>query len=273
MSLEVLNEIRSRTLLMGIINTTPDSFSDGGEIDSPDAAVKRAKTHIENGADILDLGGESTRPGAEPVEEGVEIERVIPALKAIRNEFSDICISIDTYKSGVAQAALEAGADLVNDISALRFDEKMGHVIASAGCPAILMHMRGTPSSMNESALYGNLLGEVIDFFRERLDIAATYGIDKQKLILDPGLGFAKGPAQNLELLKRLAEIRDLGKPVLIGPSRKLFHEEFRAKRFRERIGDTIAASVVGVLNGANIIRAHELGELRDAMRVVDALP
>ena len=272
MSIKILNDLGTRTLLMGIVNVTPDSFSDGGQLTSPNAALEHASTLIEEGADILDIGGESTRPGAEPVPESEELERVIPVIEAIRSAHPEICISIDTYKAAVAEAALKAGADIVNDVSAFQLDSEMPNVISHAGCPAILMHMPGKPKEMTESHHYDDVVDEVINFFYERLNIATGAGIDIRKLILDPGLGFAKSPEHNVQILARLSEFTRFTLPILIGPSRKLFSEKLRKKRFSERQEDTIAAAVTGILNGAKILRVHDVGATRDAVWVADAV-
>ena len=272
MSLEILNDLGTRTLLMGIVNVTPDSFSDGGKFASTEAALKQASQLIDDGADILDIGGESTRPGAEPVPEEEELERVIPVIEAIRNAHPELCISIDTYKASVAEQSLDAGADIVNDVSAFQLDANMPGVIAKAGCPAILMHMPGTPKDMIESHSYSDVVTDIISFFRERLDIATSAGIDMRKLILDPGLGFGKSPEHNIEILSRLHELTRFTLPILIGPSRKLFSERLRTKRFDQRTEDTIAASVAGVLNGAKILRVHDVRATRDAIWVADAV-
>lgn len=274
MSLEVFNDLGKRTLLMGILNCTPDSFSDGGQFDSPKDALTHALRLIEEGADILDIGGESTRPGATPVSQKEELDRVLPVIEAVRSADSQICISIDSMKSEVAKAALDSGADFVNDVSAMTFDDKMAKVVSAVNCPVVLMHMTDTPQSMKEDTHYDDVVLEVLEYLSERVEFAIESGIPRENLIVDPGLGFGKGPAHNAELLRKLGELRFMGLPILIGPSRKLFVESQKAreKKFRTRVEETIAASVIGAANGASIIRVHDVAPVKNALAVAEAI-
>lgn len=263
----------SRPLVMGILNVTPDSFSDGGGYAEPGRAIDRALEMEQQGADIIDIGGESSRPGAEPVSAQEEKQRVIPVIEGIRRR-SKIPISIDTYRSATASAALEAGADMINDISALRLDPDMAALAAQTKVPVILMHMLGTPKSMQDNPHYDNCVEEIVVFFKERVAYCKQSGIDKSKLIIDPGIGFGKRLADNIEILSRLAEFKALGLPVLIGTSRKSFINMLNPsdKPPRMRIGGSIASMVAAVLNGANIVRVHDVAETVEALKVVAAL-
>lgn len=259
---------------MGILNCTPDSFSDGGDFSSLDKALKHARRLIEDGADIIDIGGESTRPHAKPVGLEEELERVIPAIKAIRQKDPNICISIDTYKSEVARQALESGADLVNDVSAMQMDQRMAKVVSQCQCPVVLMHMRGTPTTMRDLPNDTDVISEVMELLNERIDYAKSCGILDENIWIDPGLGFGKSPLQNAQILKNLDELIILDKPILIGPSRKLFldTQKAREKKFRTRIEETIAASIIGAMNGAQVIRVHDVAGTKSALAVADVL-
>jgi dihydropteroate synthase len=254
---------------MGILNVTPDSFFDGGRFATPDEAVEEARRLIAEGADIVDVGGESTRPGARPVAEDVELERVLPVVELLALD-PRIRVSIDTMKPRVAAACLEAGATLVNDVSGLA-DPEMARVAAAAGAGVVIMHMRGTPQTMQQFAVYGDVMREVIDELRPRVERAREAGI--REIYVDPGIGFAKTPAQSFELLRRLGELGELGCPILIGPSRKSFlgvlpgMEEIGA-----RLEGTIAAAVIGAMNGASIVRVHDVRPVKKALSVVDAV-
>ena len=262
----------SRTYLMGVLNVTPDSFSDGGECDRLETALTRARTLIAEGADILDLGGQSTRPGAEEVGADRECDRVIPVIAAIRAE-SDIPISIDTYHSSVARAAIQAGANLVNDVTGGYGDTQMLPTIADLGVPACLMHMRGTPKTMQSLTQYTDVVSEVAIALRECLDRAQTAGIDRDQLILDPGIGFAKTYEQNLELLRRLSELRRLGYPLLLGVSRKSFIGTILNRPDpKQRVWGTGAACSACIAAGADILRIHDVAAMRDVSRVADAI-
>lgn len=271
---DVLSDLGRRTLVMGILNVTPDSFSDGGRFFSLESAVAHARQLIREGADIIDVGGESTRPGAEPVPAEEELRRVLPVIRAIRKEFS-VPISIDTYKAIVAEAALAAGANIVNDISALRFDPQMVEVVAHARVPIVLMHMLGTPQTMQQNPVYTDVVREIKEFLGERIAFARAHGI--REIIIDPGIGFGKTVAHNVEILRRLSELKDLGCPILIGTSRKSFigklgGTEENPLPISERLEGTIASNVIAVLHGAQIVRVHDVAAMKRALAIVDAV-
>jgi dihydropteroate synthase len=259
-------------LVMGILNVTPDSFSDGGRFISLDGAVSHAMRMIDEGADIIDIGGESTRPGAEPVGAQEEIRRVAPVIEAVRRQ-SAVPISIDTYRSETATAALDAGADIVNDISALRFDSDMARLIAQRKVPVVLMHMLGDPKTMQSNPAYEDCVKEIADFFDERIAFALSAGIERSKLILDPGIGFGKRPVDNLAILARLAELARFEIPLLVGASRKSFIGvvDLQATS-NQRLGGSVAAAVIAVMNGANMVRVHDVRETVQAMNVLNAV-
>jgi len=257
--------------LMGVVNVTPDSFSDGGRFLTIDAALAQAERLVEEGADLLDLGGESTRPGAAPVEAGEERRRVVPVIERLRGRGLRIPLSIDTSKAEVARAALEAGADLVNDVTGLA-DPALAAVVAGAGAPVVLMHLRGTPADMASHASYADLLGEVAAELRRALARASVAGIPEERIILDPGLGFAKTPAQTVELLARVGELRALGRPLLVGPSRKRFIGELTGAPVGDRLAGTLAAVTACVLAGVELIRVHDVAAARQAAQVALAL-
>ncbi len=268
----ILKQVGSRTLLMGILNVTPDSFSDGGRYLSVEVALAYARQLAEAGADILDIGGESTRPGAEPVSLDEELHRVIPVIEAVRAELPDICISVDTYKAQVAEEALKAGADMINDVSALRLDPRMAEVVAQADVPVVLMHMLGTPKTMQQSPSYRDVVKEIIEFLRERIAWAIERGISEEKIIVDPGIGFGKRPEHNTEILRRLSELKQLGRPVLLGTSRKSFLGALTKRPVEKRLEETIASVTIGVLHGADIVRVHDLEPIKYALMVADAM-
>jgi dihydropteroate synthase len=263
----------SRPLVMGILNVTPDSFSDGGKFQTFESAKDRALQIRDEGADILDIGGESTRPGSSPVTPTEEIRRVIPVIEAVRPELR-IPISVDTTSAATARAALDAGADIVNDISALRFDPEMAQVVAEHKVPVVLMHMLGSPKDMQVSPNYVDCIKEIMDFFRERIDFAVNQGIDRSKIIIDPGIGFGKRLSDNIEILTNLSEFTKLGLPILIGTSRKSFIGMLSGldNEASERIGGSIGSMVAAVLNGANIVRVHDVKESVEALKVVAAV-
>lgn len=259
----------NRTLVMGILNVTPDSFSDGGRFATPEEAVEEARRLIAEGADIIDVGGESTRPGAAPVAEQVELERVLPVVELLALD-PRIRVSIDTMKPRVAAACLEAGATLVNDVSGLA-DAEMARVAAAAGAGVVIMHMRGTPQTMRQHAVYRDVMGEIIEELRPRVERAREAGV--REIYVDPGIGFAKTPAQSLEALRRLGELRALGCPILAGPSRKSFLGVLPGmEEVGERLEGTIAAAVIAAWNGASILRVHDVRAVRRALSVVDAV-
>ncbi len=264
-------DISRRTLIMGILNVTPDSFYDGGRRGDVRQAIADAVDMAEAGADIVDIGGESSRPGSRPVSAEEELARVAPVLDGVRREVK-IPISIDTYKAGVAQAALDAGADIVNDISALRFDGEMISVIAREQVPVVLMHMQGTPRTMQAEPRYDDVVREVKDFLSQRLQEAIDRGIARDAIIIDPGIGFGKNLDHNLSLLRRLPMLAALGQPLLVGVSRKTFIGRILDLDPEERLEGSLAAAVAAVLGGANIIRAHDVQQTVRAVRVADAL-
>lgn len=259
----------SRTLVMGILNVTPDSFSDGGRFATPEEAVEEARRLIADGADILDVGGESTRPGAVAVPEDVELERVLPVVELLALD-PRIRVSIDTMKPRVAAACLNAGATLINDVSGLA-DAEMARAAAAAQAGVIIMHMRGTPATMRQHAVYSDVMGEIIAELRPRVELARQAGV--REIYVDPGIGFAKTPAQSFEVLRRLGEMRELDCPVLIGPSRKSFLGVLPGmEEIGERLEGTVAAAVIAAWNGASIVRVHDVRPVRKALSVVDAV-
>jgi dihydropteroate synthase len=257
--------------LMGIVNATPDSFSDGGRFLDPDAAVTQAFRLAAEGADLVDVGGESTRPGAPPVGADEEIRRVVPIIERLRARGLPIPISVDTTKGEVARAALAAGADLVNDVSGLG-DPDLGRAVAAAGVPVVLMHTRGTPADMQARAIYRDVTAEVAAELGATLARAVAAGIDPEVVILDPGIGFAKTAEQNLELLARVGDLRALGRPLLVGPSRKSFIGKLTGAPVGERIPGTLAALVGCVLAGVELLRVHDVAPCRQAATVAAAL-
>lgn len=257
---------------MGVINVTPDSFSDGGAFLDPARALDAAQQMADAGADIIDIGGESTRPGAAPVHAADELSRVLPVLKAIAPRI-DIPISIDTYKADVAAATLDAGATIVNDISGLAFDAKLGELAAGRRCAAILMHMRGRPETMQEHANYADVASEVIAELQAAVRRAEDFGIARQQLVVDPGLGFAKRAAHSFSVLAALERFADLGLPILMGPSRKSFLASATGPLAAEdRDWATAAAVTASVLAGAHIVRVHNVAKMVHVVRVADAL-
>jgi len=263
----------SRPLIMGILNVTPDSFSDGGRFGSVDSAVAQGLAMIELGADIVDVGGESSRPGAEPVDLREEIGRVIPVIERLRRETS-APISVDTYRSETAEAALDSGADMVNDISALRQDAAMVNLVAERKVPVVLMHMQGTPRDMQKNPSYVDCVSEVAEFFAERIAFAREHGVNKEKLIIDPGIGFGKRLSDNLSLLANLAAFRKFKLPILVGVSRKSFIGMLNpaATDPAQRLGGSLAAAVAAVINGADIVRVHDVAPTVEALKVIQAI-
>lgn len=264
-------ELGARTLIMGILNVTPDSFTDGGRFFELESAVKQAEKVIAEGADILDIGGESTRPFSEPVSTDEELQRVIPVIQAIR-ESSDIPISIDTTKAEVARHALQAGANIINDVSALRFDDQMADLAATAGVPLILMHMQGTPKVMQQNPTYSSLFSEVITFLQERIDFATQHGVDRKQIIVDPGIGFGKQVIHNLLLVRELHYLYSLDRPVLLGASRKRFIGTILDRPEQDREIGTAVVNSFGIAAGAHIIRAHDVAINRQVALMGDAL-
>ena len=260
------------TFLMGVLNVTPDSFSDGGEFHTTKAALAQAQYLIASGADILDIGGQSTRPGAAEISPEEELNRVIPIIKAIR-EFSAIPISVDTTRAEIARACVATGADIVNDISGATFDAKMLSVVAELGVPIVLMHIRGTPATMQKMTDYEDLIGEIYQFIENRIAAAIEVGIDKQNIIIDPGIGFAKNYQQNLELIRRISYFCSLQCPILVGVSRKSFIGQILNQPDpKQRVWGTGAACCAAISFGADILRVHDVKEMRDIARVADAI-
>ena len=263
--------LSQRAHYMGIVNVTPDSFSDGGRYLDPDAAIKQGARLVEEGADLLDIGGESTRPGAEPVDEAEEIKRVVPVIEGL-TAVVDVPISIDTMKASVAAAALDAGASIVNDVSAGRFDPTILPLAAECGVPLILMHMLGEPRTMQADPRYDDVVGEVWRFLAERADAAVSAGVSPQRILVDPGFGFGKTREHNLVLLKRLREFTCLGYPVLVGTSRKSFIGTTLDLPVGERVEGTAATVALAVSHGAAILRVHEVGPMRRVGSMVEAV-
>jgi dihydropteroate synthase len=257
---------------MGVLNVTPDSFSDGGLYLSVDAAVRHAEEMAHAGAQVIDVGGESTRPGADPVPEAEEVERVVPVVERIAAGGLGARVSVDTRKLAVAEAALQAGARIVNDVSAFRAAPEMAGLVASSGAGCCLMHMLGDdPRTMQADPRYGDVVAEVKAFLEERLAFATGEGVPEESVWLDPGIGFGKTVEHNLELLRRLDEIVAIGRPVVIGASRKSFLGKLTGRPERERVAATVAANVVALERGASIFRVHDVAETVDALKVATA--
>jgi dihydropteroate synthase len=258
------------TRLMGIVNVTPDSFSDGGRYLDADRAIEHARALVAEGADLLDVGGESTRPGARAVSADEELRRVLPVLEGL--DGLGVPISIDTSKAAVAEVALHAGAELVNDVTALRADPELAAVCAARGCDVVLMHMQGSPRTMQEAPAYGDVVEEVKGFLAERIRVATRSGVAEDRIWVDPGIGFGKTVEHNLELLRRLSELRDLGRPVVVGTSRKSFIGTLTGREVGDRLGGTIASNVLAVRAGADVLRVHDVAQAREAVRVAEAI-
>ncbi len=256
--------------LMGVVNVTPDSFSDGGLYLDPAAAIAHGRELAVAGAEVLDVGGESTRPGAEPVGAEEELRRVVPVVEGLSDLDGEI--SIDTSKATVAAAALDAGARIVNDVTALRGDPEIGPLCADREATLVLMHMQGTPRTMQDEPTYEDVVDEVRAFLTERVEVAVAAGVDEERIWVDPGIGFGKTLEHNLELLRRLGELRDLGRPILVGTSRKSFIGKVDGSGADRRIGGTIASSVLAVAAGADVLRVHDVAEAAQATRVAAAI-
>ncbi|MBK6796311.1 MAG: dihydropteroate synthase [Acidobacteria bacterium] len=270
----------SRVLIMGVLNVTPDSFSDGGRFSDPDRAFERAMEMEAEGAGVIDIGGESTRPGSEPVSIDEELDRVLPVIRRMRENLH-IPISIDTTKGPVAAQAIDSGAEIINDISGLRFDPSIAGIAAKTGASLILMHSRGTPANMQKLPPVEDVLSEIIAGLRWSVDQAVQRGVKHEKIVLDPGIGFGKTPRQNLQLINNLNRIvEEFGLPVLLGTSRKSFIQKTLDSRMqaqsrdarRESSTGTIASNVIGVLRGANMLRVHDVGETVAAVRLAEAI-
>ncbi|AUB40496.1 folP, dihydropteroate synthase [Nostoc flagelliforme CCNUN1] len=257
---------------MGILNVTPDSFSDGGEFNTTSAALIQTQALVAAGADIIDVGGQSTRPGAKQITPAEELDRVLSVLQVLRPEIS-VPISVDTTRAAVAKASVEAGADIINDISGGTFDSEMLPTVAELGVPIILMHIRGTPQTMQQQTDYQDLLGEIYSFLDQQIGVATAAGIDLNKIIVDPGIGFAKNYEQNLEIFRRLRSLLALNCPILVGASRKSFIGRILNQPDpKARVWGTAAACCAAIFNGADILRVHDVQEMRDVSLVADAL-
>lgn len=259
------------TKIMGILNVTGDSFSNDGIYQDPERARARALEMIAEGADIIDVGGESTRPGAQEVCPEEELRRVLPVIKKLNKEIN-LPISIDTSKSEVAQAALEEGASIVNDISGLRFDPKMPQVIARFGAGCVLMHIKGTPRTMQNNPFYASLIEEIIGSLKQSITLATSAGIDRNKIVVDPGIGFGKSTEHNLEIVNRLGEFSCLDLPILVGTSRKSFIGNVLKAPVEERLWGTAATVTLSIINGAHIVRVHDVKEMAQVVKMTDAV-
>ncbi len=264
-------DLFKKTAVMGILNVTPDSFSDGGAYLDLDLAVKAGLRMAGEGADIIDIGGESSRPGAEPASLGDELGRVIPVIEILKTKVS-LPISIDTYKAKVAEEAALAGASIINDISAFRSDDKMAEVVATSGLPIVLMHMQGTPRDMQKDPKYDSVIDELKSFFTERAEFALKTGIKSENIIIDPGIGFGKKLEHNLEILRRLDEFKSLGFPILIGTSRKSFIGAVLGLDVDERLQGTAATVAYSITKGADIVRVHDVKEMARVAKMTDVL-
>lgn len=262
----------TRTHIMGVLNVTPDSFSDGGNFNTIDTAIAQAQAMVESGVDIIDIGGQSTRPGSEQISIEEELQRVIPISQAIR-AITNTPISVDTTRAKVAQAALEMGVDIINDISGATFDPEMLKTVAAANAPIILMHIRGIPQTMQQLTNYDDVIAEIRNFLAEQIAKATNAGIKREKIIIDPGIGFAKNYKQNLEIFRRLPELGQLNCPILMGPSRKSFIGHILNQPDpKKRVWGTAAACCAAIFNGADIVRVHDIKEMHDVCSVADAI-
>lgn len=274
--------LRQRTLVVGTLNVTPDSFYDGGKYFDTDKAVTHIEELLKQGADIVDIGGESTRPGSTPVSVEEELARVIPVIKAAREKLNSVpVISVDTYKSEVARAALDAGADIINSLGGTLFDQSLVSVVADAGCPIVMYHIRGNPRTMQEGEIvYNDVVGDIVKFFEDQIALLVSGGAKKEQCILDPGIGFGKTVEQNLEIIRRLAEFKIFGLPIMIGTSRKshlgvILKEALHLPEPvppEERLEASLAEAGVAVMNGADMVRTHDVRETRKFLAVIDAI-
>ena len=264
-------DLEEKVVVMGVLNLTPDSFYDGGRYTREAQALRRVEEMIGEGADIIDVGGESVRPGAEPINLDEELSRVVPVIEKVRRLFP-ITISIDTYKAEVARQAIEKGAEMVNDISGLRFDPDLRKIVAGYGVPLILMHIKGTPKNMQDNPRYHSLMEEIISYLRKSIKLAEESGVDPARIIVDPGIGFGKTTAHNLEILRRLEELKSLGKPILVGLSRKSFIGNVLGLPQEERLEGGLAATSMAVSGGARIVRTHDVRPTRRAVDMVQAI-
>jgi dihydropteroate synthase len=264
-------DLNSRTHIMGVINCTPDSFYAGSCTPDSKAAITRGLQMVEEGADILDVGGESTRPGADPVAAEEELKRILPVIEGLLESVS-VPLSVDTTKAATARRALAAGAHILNDISALAFDSEMARVAAEYEVPVILMHIKGRPKNMQQNPAYENVVAEILGYFQERIHYAMQHGIKWENLVLDPGIGFGKRLVDNYEIIRQLQRVTDLGRPILVGPSRKSFIGRVLNLTPEESIEGTLAAATAAILNGANILRVHDVKATKRAAAIADCL-
>ncbi|MBU4426667.1 MAG: dihydropteroate synthase [Proteobacteria bacterium] len=260
-----------KTRVMGTLNVTPDSFSDGGQYLESNTAIERGITMAREGADIIDVGGESTRPYSRKITVSEELDRVVPVIEGLKKELA-IPISIDTCKGEVAQGALKAGASMINDISALRFDPDMASIVAEAGVPVILMHMKGMPENMQKNPTYGDLIPEIFDFLEDAIERSVSAGIKRDLIIVDPGIGFGKTFDHNLKIIKELSRFEALERPVLLGTSNKAFIGHILGKEVYERDTGTMATIAYGVINGAHIVRVHNVRKAVETVRMIEAI-
>lgn len=262
-----------RTKIMGIINATPDSFFSGSRNESRDKALETAIKMIDEGADILDIGGESTRPGSDPVSPEEEIKRVVPVIEGIKSINRDILISVDTYRAETAEASIQAGADIINDISAMTFDEGMAEVIRKYNVPVILMHTKGTPKNMQINPHYDNVVLELLTYFKERIDYCKKMGISEDKLIIDPGIGFGKSYEHNIELIKKIEVFHEINLPILLAVSRKSsLGRAIGNLPPEDRLEATIAVSCYAVMKGVEMVRVHDVRENKRAIAMIEAI-
>ena len=262
---------KKQSLIMGILNVTPDSFSDGGKYLEKNTAINHALKMIDQGADIIDIGGESTRPFSDPVSLKEEISRVVPVIEGIRKE-SDICISIDTTKSQVATAALNSGASVINDVSAMEVDPLMVDVALKFDCPLIIMHMKGTPKNMQDDPQYESLISDIKDYLLDRIDFIISKGINPKKIVIDPGIGFGKTVENNFEIIKNLNHFTTMNFPVLLGASRKSFIGISLNLPEKDRLEGSLAANIIGLQNGAKIFRVHDVAETNKALIIANKI-
>ncbi|MEA1985953.1 MAG: dihydropteroate synthase [Candidatus Marinimicrobia bacterium] len=261
---------RNKTQIMGILNVTPDSFSDGGKYDSTESAVLRAKEMIQEGADIIDIGGESTRPNAPIVSTEDELKRVISVIEKIKSFVSNI--SIDTSKSEVAQKAIEAGATIVNDIYGLQNDKDMAQVVAKNNVKIIIMHIKGTPENMQNNPEYKNVIDEINDYFQKSISIAESAGINREEIVLDPGIGFGKTVKDNLDIIKNIRKLAKFEIPIMLGVSRKSFIGKITGAEVENRLAGSIASITIGIMNGVDIVRVHDVKETKQAVEIIDRI-
>jgi len=263
--------LAERVHVMGILNVTPDSFSDGGRYVDADAACAHAMAMIEQGADLLDIGAESSKPGAVAIDEEEERRRLLPIVRELCRR-TTMPLSIDTTKAAIAEEALDAGAALINDISALRFDPRMASVVARSGAGVILMHMQGTPATMQRTASYTHVVEDVRAFLAARLEVAQQAGIPRDRILLDPGIGFGKNCEHNVTLLNHLDAFQTLGRPIVVGVTRKAFHGKILGRTIDERLMGTAGAVAVAIMKGARVIRVHDVAPIRDVVKIVEAI-